>query len=120
MHSSHICLVLVWFVFPEDQPVFTRQDSGRNEKENAQVTHESEPDSGSQPRPAVSSGYSKQFQKSLPPRFQRQQVTNKFTKMMSFCLILNKDVTVGILFKSLRCWLPASVISIVLAEFPLQ
>ncbi|XP_075472871.1 protein PRRC2C isoform X3 [Ascaphus truei] len=36
-------------------------------------THESELEAGSQPRPAVSSGYSKQFQKSLPPRFQRQQ-----------------------------------------------
>lgn len=62
------------FFFSEDQAVFTRQDSGRNEKEVSQVTHENEPDSGSQPRPAVSSGYSKQFQKSLPPRFQRQQV----------------------------------------------
>lgn len=66
--------------FSEDQAVFTRQDSGRNEKEVSQVTHENEPDSGSQPRPAVSSGYSKQFQKSLPPRFQRQQVTNQFIK----------------------------------------
>lgn len=69
-----------WVVFSEDQAVFTRQDSGRNEKEVSQVTHENEPDSGSQPRPAVSSGYSKQFQKSLPPRFQRQQVTNQFIK----------------------------------------
>lgn len=71
-----------WFFvfFSEDQAVFTRQDSSRNEKEISQVTHESEPDSGSQPRPAVSSGYSKQFQKSLPPRFQRQQVTNQFIK----------------------------------------
>lgn len=68
------------FFFSEDQAVFTRQDSSRNEKEISQVTHESETDSGSQPRPAVSSGYSKQFQKSLPPRFQRQQVTNQFIK----------------------------------------
>uniref|UniRef100_A0A8C6VF82 Proline rich coiled-coil 2C n=1 Tax=Naja naja TaxID=35670 RepID=A0A8C6VF82_NAJNA len=44
--------------------------SDHNEKDNS---HENEPDSGAQPRPAVSSGYSKQFQKSLPPRFQRQQ-----------------------------------------------
>ncbi|XP_068921696.1 protein PRRC2C isoform X3 [Petaurus breviceps papuanus] len=57
----------------EEQPVFTRQDSNRSEKEIPQVAHEIEPDSGSQPRPTVSSGYSKQFQKSLPPRFQRQQ-----------------------------------------------
>ncbi|KAM4023218.1 protein PRRC2C [Anomaloglossus baeobatrachus] len=37
------------------------------------VPHENESDSGTQTRPPVSSGYSKQFQKSLPPRFQRQQ-----------------------------------------------
>ncbi|KAJ6653870.1 hypothetical protein lerEdw1_008618 [Lerista edwardsae] len=52
------------------QAVSTTQESKHNEKESS---HESEPDSGCQPRPAVSSGYSKQFQKSLPPRFQRQQ-----------------------------------------------
>ncbi|XP_040119456.1 protein PRRC2C isoform X13 [Oryx dammah] len=57
----------------EDDPVFTRQDSNRSEKETTQVAHETEPESGSQPRPAVLSGYFKQFQKSLPPRFQRQQ-----------------------------------------------
>nr|XP_005902462.1 PREDICTED: protein PRRC2C isoform X1 [Bos mutus] len=57
----------------EDDPVFTRQDSNRSEKETMQVAHEPEPESGSQPRPAVLSGYFKQFQKSLPPRFQRQQ-----------------------------------------------
>ncbi|XP_063095945.1 protein PRRC2C isoform X6 [Cavia porcellus] len=57
----------------EEEPVFTRQDSNRSEKETTQVMHESEPESGSQPRPAVLSGYFKQFQKSLPPRFQRQQ-----------------------------------------------
>ncbi|XP_027420604.1 protein PRRC2C isoform X9 [Bos indicus] len=57
----------------EDDPVFTRQDSNRSEKETTQVAHEPEPESGSQPRPAVLSGYFKQFQKSLPPRFQRQQ-----------------------------------------------
>ncbi|XP_059002841.1 protein PRRC2C isoform X3 [Mustela lutreola] len=57
----------------EDDAVFTRQDSSRGEKETTQVAHETEPESGSQPRPAVLSGYFKQFQKSLPPRFQRQQ-----------------------------------------------
>ncbi|KFO24434.1 Protein PRRC2C [Fukomys damarensis] len=57
----------------EEEPVFTRQDSNRTEKETTQVVHETEPESGSQPRPAVLSGYFKQFQKSLPPRFQRQQ-----------------------------------------------
>ncbi|XP_069401729.1 protein PRRC2C isoform X12 [Ovis canadensis] len=57
----------------EDDPVFTRQDSSRGEKETTQAAHETEPESGSQPRPAVLSGYFKQFQKSLPPRFQRQQ-----------------------------------------------
>ncbi|XP_023565956.1 protein PRRC2C [Octodon degus] len=57
----------------EEEPVFTRQDSNRSEKEAAQLVHEAEPESGSQPRPAVLSGYFKQFQKSLPPRFQRQQ-----------------------------------------------
>ncbi|XP_065791768.1 protein PRRC2C isoform X8 [Muntiacus reevesi] len=57
----------------EDDPVFTRQDSNRSEKETTQIAHETEPESGSQPRPAVLSGYFKQFQKSLPPRFQRQQ-----------------------------------------------
>lgn len=38
------------------------------------MPHESESESGTQTRPPLSSGYSKQFQKSLPPRFQRQQV----------------------------------------------
>ncbi|XP_026559177.1 protein PRRC2C isoform X2 [Pseudonaja textilis] len=52
------------------QLVSTIQETSHNEKDNS---HENEPDSGAQPRPAVSSGYSKQFQKSLPPRFQRQQ-----------------------------------------------
>lgn len=41
------------------------------------MAQEVEPESGSQPRPAVLSGYFKQFQKSLPPRFQRQQVIVK-------------------------------------------
>ncbi|XP_061439803.1 protein PRRC2C isoform X5 [Rhineura floridana] len=54
----------------ECQAVSTTQETNHNERESS---HESEPDSGAQPRPAVSSGYSKQFQKSLPPRFQRQQ-----------------------------------------------
>uniref|UniRef100_A0A8C6N0X1 Proline-rich coiled-coil 2C n=1 Tax=Mus spicilegus TaxID=10103 RepID=A0A8C6N0X1_MUSSI len=53
----------------EEEPVFTRQDSNRSEKETTQVVQEAEPESGAQPRP----GYFKQFQKSLPPRFQRQQ-----------------------------------------------
>ncbi|XP_048214253.1 protein PRRC2C isoform X9 [Perognathus longimembris pacificus] len=57
----------------EGEPIFTQQDSNRSDKESTQVAHESEPESGSQPRPAVLSGYFKQFQKSLPPRFQRQQ-----------------------------------------------
>ncbi|XP_058935411.1 protein PRRC2C isoform X12 [Kogia breviceps] len=57
----------------EDDPVFSRQDSNRSEKETTQAAHETEPESGSQPRPAMLSGYFKQFQKSLPPRFQRQQ-----------------------------------------------
>uniref|UniRef100_A0A8C6X2I0 Proline rich coiled-coil 2C n=1 Tax=Naja naja TaxID=35670 RepID=A0A8C6X2I0_NAJNA len=52
------------------QLLSTIQETSHNEKDNS---HENEPDSGAQPRPAVSSGYSKQFQKSLPPRFQRQQ-----------------------------------------------
>lgn len=65
------------FLWAEDDPVFTRQDSNRSEKETTQIAHETEPESGSQPRPAVLSGYFKQFQKSLPPRFQRQQVTLK-------------------------------------------
>lgn len=38
------------------------------------MTHDNDSEAGTQPRPSVSSGYSKQFQKSLPPRFQRQQV----------------------------------------------
>ncbi|KAM3914368.1 protein PRRC2C isoform 2-T2 [Leptodactylus fuscus] len=37
------------------------------------IAHESESEGGTQTRPPLSSGYSKQFQKSLPPRFQRQQ-----------------------------------------------
>ncbi|XP_036058933.1 protein PRRC2C isoform X3 [Onychomys torridus] len=57
----------------EEEAVFTRQDSSRSEKETTQVGQEAEPESGSQPRPAGLSGYFKQFQKSLPPRFQRQQ-----------------------------------------------
>ncbi|XP_075421006.1 protein PRRC2C isoform X4 [Tenrec ecaudatus] len=57
----------------EDEPVFMTQDSNRSEKETTQVAHEAEPEPGSHPRPAVLSGYFKPFQKSLPPRFQRQQ-----------------------------------------------
>ncbi|KAM8816008.1 protein PRRC2C isoform 4-T4 [Rhynchonycteris naso] len=56
----------------EGEPAITRQDSTRNE-ESTTAVHDAEPESGSQPRPAVLSGYFKQFQKSLPPRFQRQQ-----------------------------------------------
>ncbi|CAI5776307.1 Proline rich coiled-coil 2C [Podarcis lilfordi] len=52
------------------QAISTTQESNHSERESS---HESETDSGAQPRPAISSGYSKQFQKSLPPRFQRQQ-----------------------------------------------
>ncbi|XP_068096005.1 protein PRRC2C isoform X3 [Hyperolius riggenbachi] len=37
------------------------------------LVHDNDSEAGTQPRPSVSSGYSKQFQKSLPPRFQRQQ-----------------------------------------------
>ncbi|XP_069497352.1 protein PRRC2C isoform X3 [Ambystoma mexicanum] len=37
------------------------------------TVYDHEQETGSQLRQAVSSGYSKQFQKSLPPRFQRQQ-----------------------------------------------
>ncbi|XP_015279331.1 PREDICTED: protein PRRC2C [Gekko japonicus] len=54
----------------ESQAVSATQESSHNEREGS---HESEPDSGAQPRPAISSGYQKQYQKSLPPRFQRQQ-----------------------------------------------
>ncbi|XP_064415977.1 protein PRRC2C isoform X4 [Latimeria chalumnae] len=59
----------------EDPQTFTRQDSNRSDKEAVSSPHENESDSGSQPRPTVTvpTGYSKQFQKSLPPRFQRQQ-----------------------------------------------
>lgn len=48
----------------------------------AQVAHETEAESGSQPRPAVLPGHFKQFQKSLPPRFQRQQVKNKNVRQL--------------------------------------
>ncbi|XP_048354568.1 protein PRRC2C isoform X2 [Sphaerodactylus townsendi] len=54
----------------ESQTVSAAPESSHNEREGS---HESEPESGSQPRPAISSGYQKQYQKSLPPRFQRQQ-----------------------------------------------
>ncbi|XP_029474529.1 protein PRRC2C isoform X4 [Rhinatrema bivittatum] len=80
----------------EDKPVFSRQDSNCSEQESSPsvvteevrvpsptevpasvaappLAHENEPDSGTQPRPTVSSGYHKHFQKSLPPRFQRQE-----------------------------------------------
>ncbi|XP_041064457.1 protein PRRC2C isoform X2 [Carcharodon carcharias] len=54
------------------QPV-VQLDSTFNEKEVAQTPNDIDGDLGSQTRPAVPTGYSKQFQKSLPPRFQRQQ-----------------------------------------------
>ncbi|KAJ7332814.1 hypothetical protein JRQ81_014994 [Phrynocephalus forsythii] len=54
----------------ECQAVSITEENNHNEREGS---HESEPDSGAQPRPAILSGYSKQFQKALPPRFQRQQ-----------------------------------------------
>lgn len=62
------CIPHPWTVC---QAVSTTQESNHSERESS---HEIETDSGAQPRPAISSGYSKQFQKSLPPRFQRQQV----------------------------------------------
>lgn len=50
------------FLWTEDDPVFTRQDGNRSEKETTRrQPHETEPESGSQPRPAVLSGYFKQF-----------------------------------------------------------
>ncbi|XP_043555798.1 protein PRRC2C isoform X2 [Chiloscyllium plagiosum] len=48
-------------------------DSALNEKEIIPTSNDTDGDLGSQTRPAVPTGYSKQFQKSLPPRFQRQQ-----------------------------------------------
>ncbi|XP_072919665.1 protein PRRC2C isoform X3 [Hemitrygon akajei] len=48
-------------------------DSPLNEKEITQTPNDADVDLASQSRPAAPTGYSKQFQKSLPPRFQRQQ-----------------------------------------------
>ncbi|XP_049632338.1 protein PRRC2C isoform X3 [Suncus etruscus] len=56
----------------EEDRAVSQQDS-HSEKETASLAPETEPEPGAQPRPAVLSGYFKQFQKSLPPRFQRQQ-----------------------------------------------
>ncbi|XP_032883937.1 protein PRRC2C isoform X5 [Amblyraja radiata] len=53
---------------PVDQPDITL-----TEKEPAQTPNDVDVDLASQTRPAAPTGYSKQFQKSLPPRFQRQQ-----------------------------------------------
>ncbi|XP_058516646.1 protein PRRC2C isoform X4 [Ochotona princeps] len=57
----------------EEEPLLSKQSSSRSEKEPAPAAQEAEAESGSQPRPAVLPGHFKQFQKSLPPRFQRQQ-----------------------------------------------
>lgn len=64
-------LPLLW---AEDGATCSRQDSSRGDREPAQGPQEAEAESGSLPRPAGLPGYFKQFQKSLPPRFQRQQV----------------------------------------------
>ncbi|XP_051866934.1 protein PRRC2C isoform X4 [Pristis pectinata] len=55
------------------QPV-DQLDSTLNEKEITQTPNDMDVDLASQARPAAPTGYSKQFQKSLPPRFQRQQM----------------------------------------------
>ena len=52
-------IIFYYFFWAEEEPVFTRQDSNRSEKETLQVVQEAEPESGSQPR----HGYLKQFQK---------------------------------------------------------
>ncbi|XP_017519617.2 protein PRRC2C isoform X3 [Manis javanica] len=57
----------------EDGATCSRQDSSRGDREPSQGPQEAEAEPGSQPRPAGLPGYFKQFQKSLPPRFQRQQ-----------------------------------------------
>ncbi|XP_059503757.1 protein PRRC2C isoform X4 [Stegostoma tigrinum] len=54
-------------------PPIDQLDSTLNEKEVTPTSNDVDGDLGSQTRPAVPTGYSKQFQKSLPPRFQRQQ-----------------------------------------------
>lgn len=64
-------LPLFW---AEDGATCSRQDSSRGDREPSQGPQEAEAEPGSQPRPAGLPGYFKQFQKSLPPRFQRQQV----------------------------------------------
>lgn len=63
----------------DSQDVSTRQESNHSERESS---HESEPDLSTQPRPAISSGYLKPFQKSLPPRFQRQQVVKMLVVLL--------------------------------------
>ncbi|XP_069793850.1 protein PRRC2C isoform X4 [Narcine bancroftii] len=54
------------------QPV-DQLDSTPQEKEITQTPNDMDVDLASQARPTAPTGYSKQFQKSLPPRFQRQQ-----------------------------------------------
>lgn len=52
----------------------SRLDHSVNEDTPLPSQLENEGETGTAVRPSVTSGYSKQFQKSLPPRFLRQQV----------------------------------------------
>ncbi|XP_038650870.1 protein PRRC2C isoform X2 [Scyliorhinus canicula] len=53
-------------------------ESTFNEEVVTQTPNDIDGDLGSQTRPTVPTGYSKQFQKSLPPRFQRQQMMKQW------------------------------------------
>ncbi len=58
----------------EPQLSLSRLDNSVSEDAPLLSQLENEGDTGTAVRPSVTSGYSKQFQKSLPPRFLRQQV----------------------------------------------
>ena len=70
---SHECVFVFCLTVEESHPSLPRVDPPSGEEEPA-APLDLEGEAGASVRPPLSSGYSKQFQKTLPPRFLRQQV----------------------------------------------
>lgn len=70
---NHVCVCVAMCAVEEPQLSMTRLDPSSTEDSPLQPA-ETDGEAGAAIRPSLNSGYSKQFQKSLPPRFLRQQV----------------------------------------------
>lgn len=78
----------------EPQLSLSRLDHSVNEDAPLPSQLENEGDTGTAVRPSVTSGYSKQFQKSLPPRFLRQQVLTQCPGFV--CCLLPISINVSL------------------------